>query len=162
MRESQVLKLRFDDLRDDDTATPRLMMWCSAKGKNRDPEQRTLPISPKLAAMLRARAIARGPGKPLFSRIWSLSRHFRVVLERLGLDLSLTPYTLRHSSIIRQIRANTPMRIIAYTHDTSVIEIERTYGRYLNNASDDARKGLLDDDAALPADNVVAIGGRRS
>jgi integrase len=162
VRESQVLKLRPDDLRDDNTKTPRLMMWCSAKGKHRDPEQRALPISPKLAAMLRARAIARGPAKPLFDRVWNLSVHFRVVLERLGLDLSLTPYTLRHSSIIRQIRANTPMRIIAYAHDTSVIEIERTYGRYLNNASEDARGGLLDDDIALPVDNVIGIGGRKS
>ncbi len=61
------------------------------------------------------------------------SLRFRVVLKRLGLDLSLTPYTLRHSSIIRQIRSNVPLRIIAFVHDTSVVEIERTYGRYLSN-----------------------------
>jgi integrase len=156
VRESQALKLRSDDLRDVDTA-PRLMMWCSSKGRDRDPEQRSLPISPKLAKMLRARAIARGPNRPLFDRIWNMSLRFRVVLERLGLDLSLSPYTLRHSSIIRQIRSNTPLRIIAYVHDTSVVEIERTYGRYLGNASDDARKGLLDDAVAPPADNVVTM-----
>jgi len=49
------------------------------------------------------------------------------------------------------------LRIIAYVHDTSVVEIERTYGRYLGNASDDARKGLLDDAVAPPADNVVTM-----
>ncbi len=158
VRESQVLKLRPDDLRDDDTKAPRLMMWCSAKGRDRDPEQRSLPISPKLATMLRRRAIARGPSRPLFDRIWNMALRFRVVLERLGLDLTLSPYVLRHSSIIRQIRSNTPLRIIAYVHDTSVIEIERTYGRYLGNASDDARKGLLADAVAPPVDNVVALG----
>ena len=72
------------------------MMWCSAKGRDRDPEQRALPITPKLAQMLRARAIARGPSRPLFDRIWGMSPRFRVVLERLGLDLALTPYMLRH------------------------------------------------------------------
>lgn len=76
------------------------MIWCSAKGRDRDPEQRSVPISAKLAATLRARAIARGPTRQLFTRMWGMSARFRVVLERLGLDPTLTPYTLRHSSII--------------------------------------------------------------
>jgi integrase len=131
------------------------MMWCSAKGRDRDPEQRSLPITPKLAQMLRVRAMARGSNRPLFDRIWNVSARFRVVLERLGLDLSLSPYVLRHSSIIRQIRSNVPLRIIAFNHDTSVGEIEKTYARYLGNASDDlTRKGLLAD---APADNVVQL-----
>ena len=156
VRESQALKLWPDDIQDVDTDAPRLMMWCSSKGRDRDPEQRALPITPKLAQMLRARAIARRPNRPLFDRIWNLALRFRVVLERLDLDLTLTPYVLRHSSIIRQIRANVPLRLIAFTHDTSVAEIERTYGRYLNAAADDARKGLLADDAP-PVDNVVRL-----
>jgi integrase len=157
VRESQALKLYPDDLLDGDKEAPRLMMWCSNKGANRDPEQRALPITPKLAQALRARAIARGPRRPLFDRLWNLSNRFRVVLERLGLDLSLTPYTLRHSSIIRQIRSNTPLRLIAFAHDTSTSEIERTYGRYLNNAMDGlTRKGLLADEAP-PVDNVIPL-----
>jgi integrase len=157
VRESQALKLWPNDIQDDDSDAPRLMMWCSAKGRDRDPEQRALPITPKLALMLRARAIGRRPNRPLFDRIWNLSLRFRVVLERLDLDLSLTPYTLRHSSIIRQIRANTPLRIVAFAHDTSVAEIERTYGRYLNAASDDARGGLLADAVSPTVDNVVKL-----
>ncbi|MET4152003.1 site-specific integrase [Bradyrhizobium barranii] len=157
VRESQALKLWPDDLQDDDTEAPRLMMWCSAKGRDRDPEQRALPVTPKLARTLRARAIARGQNRLLFDRIWNLSARFRVVLERLDLDLSLTPYTLRHSSIIRQIRKGTHLRIIAFTHDTSVVEIEKTYARYLNVAADDARKGLLADEAAPQLDNVVKL-----
>ncbi|MGY4369204.1 uncharacterized protein (DUF1684 family) [Bradyrhizobium sp. LB1.3] len=78
------------------------------------------------------------------------------MLERLDLDLTLTPYLLRHSSIIRQIRRGTHLRIIAFSHDTSTHEIERTYGRYLNVAADDARKGLLDD-AAPVVDNVIRM-----
>jgi hypothetical protein len=157
VRESQALKPYPDDIQDDDAESPRLMMWCSAKGRDRDPEQRALPITPKLAQMLRVRAVARGRSRPLFDRIWNMSLRFRVVLERLGLDLSLTPYTLRHSSIIRQIRSNTPLRLVAFCHDTSVVEIEKTYARYLNTAADDARKGLLADEAAPMLDNVVKL-----
>jgi len=87
-----------------------------------------------------------------------LTLPFRAVLERLDLDLSLTPYTLRHSSIIRQILANTPLRLNAFHHDTSTAEIERTYARYLNNASDDlTRRGLLADTAPPKLDNVVKL-----
>ena len=157
VRELQALKLWPEDILDDDLESPSLMMWCSSKGKDRDPEQRTLSITPALAQKLRARAIARGSRRLLFDRIWNLSKRFRVVLERLDLDLTLTPYVLRHSSIIRQIRANTPLRIIAFEHDTSVQEIETTYARYLNNAKGDlSRKGLLDD-AAPPVDNVIKL-----
>jgi hypothetical protein len=38
-----------------------------------------------------------------------------------------------------------------------VSEIERTYARYLNHASDDARKGLLADAAPPAMDNVVKL-----
>lgn len=155
-RESQALKLWPHDLRDEDAEKPRLMLWCSNKGKDRDPEQRSVSITAKLATMLRKRAETRGAKQPLFDRIWNMSARFRVVLERLDLDLTLTPYTLRHSSIIRQILANVPVRVIAFNHDTSVAEIERTYGRYLGNASDDlTRKGLLAD--AEPADRGKVV-----
>jgi hypothetical protein len=66
VRESQALKLRSDDVLDADTETPRLMMWCSAKGRDRDPEQRALPITPNLAQTLRGRAIARGGWARIF------------------------------------------------------------------------------------------------
>ncbi|WP_409191046.1 hypothetical protein [Bradyrhizobium sp. RDM4] len=157
VRESQALKLWPDDLLDDDSDAPRLMMWCSNKGaSDRDPEQRALSITPKLAQMLRARAMARGSRRPLFDRIWNVSARFRVVLQRLGLDVTLTPYVLRHSSIIRQIRKGTALRLISFAHDTSTSEIERTYGRYLNVAADDTRSGLLDD-AAPAVDNVIRM-----
>ena len=84
MRKSQALKLWPGDIRDRDPEAPRLMMWCSNKGKDRDPEQRALSVTPKLAQMLRARAMARGPRRPLFDRIWSMSLRFRVVLEEAG------------------------------------------------------------------------------
>ncbi|UFX45437.1 hypothetical protein HAP47_0001510 [Bradyrhizobium sp. 41S5] len=159
-RQSQVEKLRPRDLLDDgdDASKPSVMMWCSLKGRDREPEQRRLAVSLKLARMLRARAIARGPNRLLFDRIWDLSARFRAVLQRLGLDPTLTPYVARHASIIRQIRNGKPLRSIAFAHDTSTKEIERTYGRYLNVASEDLRSGLLDDSAAVHGvDNVIPM-----
>jgi integrase len=157
-RESQALKLRPHDLLDDDAAEPRLMLWCSRKGKNRDPEQRAVPITPKLAQLLRARAIARGPNRPLFDRVWGTSKLFRGVLERLKLDTSMTPYLLRHSSIVRQLRSGKPTRFVAFCHDTSAAEIEKTYSRRLNNAGAGVeRMGLLADDVVPAGGNVVSL-----
>ena len=86
-----------------------------------------------------------------------MSKRFRPVLKRLGLDLTLSPYVCRHSSIIRAIRSGAPLRAAAFVHDTSTQEIERTYARYLNDAMGDlTRKGLLADDAP-PVDNVVRL-----
>ena len=41
------------------------------------------------------------------------------------------PYSLRYSSIVRGIRANLPIRLVAALHDTSVPMIERHYGRWI-------------------------------
>ncbi len=41
------------------------------------------------------------------------------------------PYALRHRSIVRSLRANLPIRLVAALHDTSVAMIERHYARYI-------------------------------
>jgi len=38
---------------------------------------------------------------------------------------------MRHSSIVRAIRAGLPIRLVAVMHDTSVAMIERHYARYI-------------------------------
>jgi integrase len=156
-RESQVLRLWPNDLLDANSNAPRLMMPCSRKGRDRQVECRPLPITPALAKMLQKRAEKRGP-RPLFDRIWNMAARFREVLKRLDLDLTLTPYVMRHASIIRMLIAHVPVRFVAYHHDTSVVEIERTYARYIGNASDDlSRKGLLADAAEPVRDNVIKL-----
>ncbi|CDX30877.1 Integrase family protein [Mesorhizobium sp. ORS 3359] len=47
------------------------------------------------------------------------------------------PYALRHSSIVRGIRANLPIRLVAALHDTSVPMIERHYGRWIADGLED-------------------------
>jgi hypothetical protein len=41
------------------------------------------------------------------------------------------PYALRHSSIVRGIKAGLPIRLVADLHDTSVVMIERHYSRWI-------------------------------
>lgn len=47
------------------------------------------------------------------------------------------PYALRHSSIVRGLRAGIPIRLVAALHDTSVIMIEKHYGRWITESMDD-------------------------
>ncbi|WP_354263751.1 site-specific integrase [Bradyrhizobium sp. GM2.2] len=136
-RESQVFRLTPADLQDHLTA-PRLMMPTSKKGKSRQTEHRPLPISSRLAKALRQQATGRAAHAPLFDKMWNLATTFRPVVERLGLAPKVTPYALRHSSIVRQLLKGVPTRVVASHHDTSVQMIERNYSRYILGDPTDA------------------------
>lgn len=144
-RESQIFRLIPADLQDHLTA-PRLMMLTSRKGKNRKIEHRPLPISTRLAGSLRQQATGRAAHAPMFDKMWNLATTFRPVVERLGLGPEVTPYALRHSSIVRQLLKGVPTRVVAAHHDTSVAMIERNYSRYIIGDPSDAltRATLLD------------------
>ena len=66
-------------------------------------------------------------------------------------------YALRHSSIVRQILAGVPIRVVAVNHDTSIAMLERTYSRHIGDHSDAlARVGLLDI-AETGAGNLIPL-----
>ena len=67
-------------------------------------------------------------------------------------------YCLRHSSIVRMLLRNVPIRLVASLHNTSVAMIEKHYSRYITEHSIDdiTRAGLLSEPAPA-ADNVVAL-----
>src|SRR6516162_10105750 len=138
-RLSQLARLEIGDLQADG-AEPRLLMPLSAKGRRRDKrhERRPVPITPALAAVLKQEAAGRPHDAPLLLRDngerWGHGRRrhhrqdFRAVVEAAALDPDVvTLSALRHSSIVRMLLANTPIRIVATLHDTSVKMIERTY-----------------------------------
>jgi integrase len=53
------------------------------------------------------------------------------------------PYALRHSSVVRMLRAGVPIRIVAAAHDTSSQMIERHYAQFILDAADElARRAL--------------------
>ncbi|MCA1512680.1 site-specific integrase [Bradyrhizobium sp. NBAIM01] len=149
-RESQIFKLTPHDLLDDHPIAPRLMMPTSRKGKNRKIEHRPLPISQRLAMALRQHATGRAAHAPLFDKIWNLATLFRPVVQRLELEPEVTPYALRHSSIVRQLLKGVPTRVVAAHHDTSVVMIEKNYSRHIIGDPSDAvtRATLLDFDTS--------------
>jgi integrase len=161
-RASQLLRLQVCDLQDG--TAPRLMLPSSKKGRSRRVERKPLPIPTSLAAALRQVAGERAHDAPLLIRddgsYWrNLDRRlFRQAAARAGLDPSVIPYALRHSSIVRQLLAGVPVRVVAAHHDTSVLMIEKTYSRHIVGDPSDAitRRALLDMSEPI-AGNVVPL-----
>lgn len=153
-RESQCQRLRVIDLQTSNGSS-RLMISSSKKGKGRKVTHKPIPISSELANVLRQAAIGREQSEPMLEIIKRLSDKFEPIIKTLKLDPKITPYALRHSSIVRHLMQGTPTRLVASAHDTSVAEIERTYSRYIvsDKTEDILRGGLLT--IAAPAPNIV-------
>jgi integrase len=166
-RVSQLARLEVQDLQDDRTA-PRLTMPSSRKGRGRKVERRPVPIPQSLAAKLRAASSGRAADAPLLLKQmggrWRHGDHWRL-FQRAALAVGLDPaevtlYALRHSSIVRELLANVPIRIVATKHDTSVAMIEKTYSKFIGDYADAlSRKALLDLSGPVTG-NVVPLGGR--
>lgn len=65
-----------------------------------------------------------------------IRRPWDAIRKRAGMPDAI-PYAFRHSSIVRGIAANLPIRLVAALHDTSVAMIERHYGRYIADGLDE-------------------------
>jgi integrase len=165
-RVSQITALEVGDLQHNGEG-PRLLMPSSRKGHaGKRIERKPVPIPSTLAARLRQAAGERDGSAPLLLRSdgkpWSATgadhRHpFAHAVDCAGLDPKVTFYALRHSAIVRQILAGTPLRVVAAACDTSTAQIERTYSAHISGHADAVlRKGLLD--TARPATgNVVPL-----
>jgi integrase len=164
-RVSQLARIEVQDLQGE-RSDPRVMMPSSRKGRgHKKTSRRPVPIPAGLATRLAAAAKGRAITAPLLLKPsgehWKKSDHSRLVARAVraaGLDPdAVTIYALRHSSIVRQLIAGVPVRVVAVNHDTSVVMIERTYSRHISDHADAlARKALLD--IAAPATgNVVPI-----
>jgi integrase len=66
-----------------------------------------------------------------------LLRPWALILARAGLPADVVPYALRHSSIVRGLRAGLPVRLVAALHDTSSAMIEKHYAAYIVDALDE-------------------------
>jgi integrase len=162
-RPSQLVRLRGENVQgefiDQNTnkRTPRLMMPVSRKGRGEKKiTHRPVPIPEALAKRLprhNGTLLLRPDGEP-WSRA-NLARQFEGAIK--GVKLTPTPitakvtlYTLRHTSIVRQIKANVPIRIVAALHDTSVLMIEKNYSEHIADHADDlARPSLLETSAEI-------------
>jgi hypothetical protein len=122
-----------------------------------------MPITPELSERLRA--LVRPTGALLTradGRSWdtvNLSHYFEGVLKGVtfGNPANVTLYALRHTSIVRQLLANVPVRVVAALHDTSMVMIERNYSKYIADHADELAR------AALPAPaEIVLLDERRA
>jgi hypothetical protein len=68
------------------------------------------------------------------------------------------PYALRHSSIVRMLRAGLPNRLVAAAHDTSSQMIERHYGAFILDAADELARRALVPLVTAPAAHLRVIG----
>jgi integrase len=172
-RISQLARLKVDDLQAA-RADPRLMMPSSKKGRGvRKISHSPVPIPPSLAVRLLAGAQDRVAEAPLLAKPngepWRKGDHlrlFRRAVAITGLDKvepAITLYALRHSNIVRQILAGTPLRLVAALHDTSIAMIERTYSRHITDHSDTlARRALLDVNEPAAGDKVMPLPRRET
>jgi len=80
-----------------------------------------------------------------------MTRPWRAALTRAELPLDLVPYALRHSAIVRGLRAGLPVRLVAAVHDTSVAMIEKHYGAFIVDATEDLLRKALVPLASAPA-----------
>jgi integrase len=146
-RTSQLTRLLVSDLQDDPTA-PRLMMPSSRKGRRKRIDRKPVPITPSLAKALKRSAAERAPTDMLLPApggITALRNAFSRAVAAAGLDPKVTPYALRHSSIVRMLLAGTPTRVVAAHHDTSVPMIEKNYSAHISEHTDAlTRRTLLD------------------
>ena len=162
---SQVARLEVQDVQGG--GDPRLMMPSSKKGRGvKKVIRRPVPIPESLAIRLRQAGQGRASDAPLLLKPggepWRKSDHTRLfsrAVEQAGLDPDeVTAYALRHSSIVRQLLANVPIRVVAVNHDTSVAMVEKSYSPFIGDHADAATRSALLDLSALPvAGNVVAL-----
>jgi integrase len=158
-RVGQLARLTVGDLQ-----ANRLMVPSSRKGKGKKISH--TPVAMPAALILKLKQVTRG--KPAHALLlvkasgapWTKSTHnrpFAAAVEAAGCDPdTVTAYALRHSSIVRQLRANVPIRIVAVCHDTSVSMIESHYSKEIASVSDDlTRAAMLD--LSETRSNVVAL-----
>jgi len=74
----------------------------------------------------------------------TLTRPWKAIVERAGLPADIVPYSLRHSSIVRGLRAGLPTRLVAALHDTSSLMVEQHYAAFIADALNElARKSVV-------------------
>jgi integrase len=148
-RFSQVARMRVGDVQ---PVESRLLVPVSRKGKGGKNGVTAVPVGKDVLDALLPAVIGRRNDAPLLERwrynqrpgsiewqrdrrgAWQnaseIFRSWRAIRQRAGMP-EVIPYALRHSSIVRGIRANLPIRLVAALHDTSVRMIERHYAKWI-------------------------------
>jgi integrase len=152
-RFSQAIRMTVADVQVD---RRRLMVPASRKGisaNGKAGRRIPIPVGQDVIDALMPAVFGRAGTEPLFMRPtpqpWGdpgrepwlssiqLTKPWGKTLKRAGLAKTVVPYALRHSSIVRGLRAGLPVRLVAALHDTSIVQIERHYAVYISDALDE-------------------------
>ena len=184
-RFDQAARLTVADLQ---PGNERIMVPTSAKGRGGKAQTHiAVPLPPDALARLRPLVAGRRGHEPLLQRwhhrqkegdkqagrlpAWErverrawrvaaeMARPWRAALTAAQLPGDLVPYCLRHSSIVRGLRSGLPVRLVAAVHDTSVAMIEKHYGAFIVDASEDLLRRAL---VPLAPAAVVSLDQRRA
>jgi integrase len=153
-RFSQAARLNVEDCQFD---KKRLFIPKSRKGRGTKTDATPMAIGDDILGELQPAVIGRRKNAPLLER-WrhrnigagkweraergpwlsasELDRPWEAIRERAKMPGTI-PYALRHSSIVRGIKQNLPIRLVAAMHDTSVVMIERHYAKWIVDGLDD-------------------------
>lgn len=173
-RFSQVARLRVGDVQ---RAASRIMVPTSRKGRGGGKSSHTpVPVGRDVLDALLPATTGRSADAFLLERwrfeqrggiAWhrtergpwgvpaEIVRHWAAIRGEVGLGADVVPYALRHSSIVRGIRAGLPIRLVAALHDTSTAMIERHYGRWIADGLEEMAAAAVV--PLMPADDVKVI-----
>ncbi|WP_027037080.1 tyrosine-type recombinase/integrase [Mesorhizobium ciceri] len=166
-RFSQVARMTVSDVQ---ASQSRLMVPTSRKGRGtKNTTHIGVRVGADVIALLHPAIAGRRRGEPLLER-WrhvqakgtetqpprwvrntrgpwgaatELTRPWLEIVTRAGFPSEVVPYALRHSSIVRQLRAGLPVRLVAALHDTSTAMIERHYASAIVDMLDDLSAGAV-------------------
>jgi hypothetical protein len=170
-RHSQAVRVRVAGFQHNQQ---RVLIPSSRKGRSRaERPPVAIQLSPEVCQRLQPAVVGRDADEPLLMR-WHWSRKGRSEWEPIErrawgaqcdanrywheavrvandngakLPVGVSMYAFRHSSIVRGLRANLPVRLVAALHDTSVKMVEKHYSAFIVDATEDlARRASL----ALP------------
>ncbi|GLS30563.1 Phage integrase family protein [Mesorhizobium albiziae] len=180
-RFSQISRMRVSDVQ---RAAGRLMLPVSRKGRGGKSGSVPIPVGKDVLDALIPAVMGRGKDAPLFERwrhkqvagsirwerdkrgpwqsVSELARPWDAIRERAKMP-QVIPYALRHSSVVRGVRQNLPIRLVAALHDTSVPMIERHYGRYIADGLEElAARAIVPLVPAVDGDKVIRMAENRS
>lgn len=158
----QAARMRVSDVQ---PSLGRLLVPVSRKGKGSKAPTIAVPVGKDVLDALLPVVVGRPNSAPLLERwrhkqepgsndwqreqrgAWQrpseMSRPWHAVRQQAGMP-DVIPYALRHSSIVRGLRAGLPIRLVAALHDTSVLMIERHYGKWIvENLNDLAARAVI-------------------
>ncbi|WP_181182098.1 MULTISPECIES: integrase [unclassified Mesorhizobium] len=162
-RHSQVRLLRVGDVQVEHS---RLMMPGSSKGRSakaRPPV--STPVSSEVIDKLRPVLVDRGANETLLERwayrsvgpikwekdhrqawgpAYEVGKAWAATIAKAGVPADTIVYALRHSSIVRGLKAGLPVRLVAALHDTSSEMIEKHYSAFIVDATEElSRRAAL-------------------